>query len=211
MKILCKHYRAIKRGLRNRKLSFAIAVLLVVGALSYATYMQNRRLTVDPATYTPLLQLIARAESNDNYNAYFGHGGKPPVNLVAMPIADVMEWQADYIAEGNASSAVGRYQIIDSTLDGLVRQLDIDPRQKFDQATQDKMAIALLERRGAERYINDELSPEQFAANLAKEWAALPRVIGDEPDKSYYASDGLNKSRVSIPEVMKAIEPISPK
>lgn len=76
---------------------------------------------------------------------------------------------------------------------------------------QDKLAIALLERRGAESFINKELTTEQFAASIAKEWAGLPKVIGENPSESYYASDGLNKSRVSIDDVKNAIEPISAK
>ena len=211
-KTLRKKLRRIKRWLFKNRIALAIAaVFLIVAGLTYNSYMQNRRLTVDPATYTPLLRLIAKAESNDNYNAYFGNAANSSIDFTKMPIADVIKWQAKYVQDGNPSSAVGRYQIINTTLSGLVNQLSIDTNQKFDQAMQDKMAIALLERRGAESYINEEMTPEQFAANLAKEWAGLPKVIGDNPNDSYYASDGLNKSQVKVEEVLKAIEPISPK
>jgi muramidase (phage lysozyme) len=132
------------------------------------------------------------------------------VKFTDMSIAEVLHWQKEFVAQGNPSSAVGRYQIINTTLDGLVNELGIEPTQKFDPPTQDKMAIALLERRGAEAYVNKELSEEEFAANLAKEWAALPKVIGDNPEQSYYAGDGLNKSHVEPQEVLKAIEPIEP-
>lgn len=210
MRSLRSNYRLVKRALRDRRVRFVMIALLTIGILGYAGYMQNRRLSADPATYRPLLQLIAQAESSDNYNAYFGHTGKPAVNLVAMPIAEVRKWQSEYVRQGSASSAVGRYQIIDSTLAGLVRQLNIDESQKFNQAMQDQLAIALLERRGAEKYVNGELTREQFAANLAKEWAALPKVVGENPGDSYYASDGLNKSRVSVDEVVRAIGLIKP-
>lgn len=173
--------------------------------------MQNRRLAVDPQSYTPLLELIASVESKDNYNAYFGNAGNKAIDFTNMTIAEVLQWQARYVAEGNASSAIGRYQIVNTTLSGLIERLGIDTTQKFDATTQDKLAIALLERRGSEQYINKELSREQFAANLAKEWAALPKVIGERPGDSYYASDGLNKSLVSIDKVLKAIEPIKAK
>lgn len=173
--------------------------------------MQNRRFTVDPATYVPLLDVIAKAESKGNYNAYFGNPGNSSVDFTKMSIAEVMLWQADFVRQGNASSAVGKYQIINTTLAGLIRQLGLDAHQPFDKQTQDSLAIALLERRGAENYINNEITREEFAANLAKEWAGLPKVIGENPDKSYYASDGLNKARVSVGDIMKAIEPISAK
>lgn len=209
LKFKRKLKRTIKRWMRNRTFVLAAsAIILCTCMMLYASYMDNRRDTVNPATYTSLLQLIARAESNDNYNAYFGNPGNTSIDFTKMPIEEVMTWQTNYVQQGNFSSAVGRYQIINTTLAGLVRQLGIDTKQKFDQATQDKMAIALLERRGAEAYVNDELTRDQFAANLAKEWAALPKVVGENPSDSYYASDGLNKSRVKVDEIMKAIQPI---
>ena len=173
--------------------------------------MQNQRLTVDPATLKPLLSLIAKGESSGNYNAYFGHGSNTSIDFTKMSIADVQKWQAKYVQQGSASSAVGKYQIVDTTLSGLVQRLGIDTKQKFDQRMQDKLAIALIERRGVNDYINNELTANQFAANLAKEWASLPRIIGGNPSDSYYASDGLNKSRISISDTIKAVTPISAK
>lgn len=211
MKYVRKYYRRSIRALRGKKLALAGVLLLCVSIIGYAVYMQNRRLTVNPATYTSLLRLIAQAESSDNYNAYFGHGGKPAVSFTDMSIAQVLQWQAEYVRQGNPSNAVGRYQIISTTLAGLVRQLHLDTNQKFDPHMQDTLAMTLLERRGANEYVNKELTRDQFAANLAKEWAALPRIIGDNPSSSFYASDGLNKSRVSIDAVRHAIAPISPK
>lgn len=173
--------------------------------------MNSRRLTVDTTTYAPLLHLIASVESKNNYNAYFGNASNSSLRLTDMSIAEVMQWQANYIAQGSPSDAVGRYQIISTTLAGLVQQLSIDTAEKFDRTMQDKLAVALLERRGGEEYVNNNLSRSEFAANLAKEWAALPRVVGDNPNSSYYDGDGLNKSLVDIPSVLKAIEPIQPK
>lgn len=204
-----KRLRRIKRGLRDRRVVFLVFAFLAMGALSYATYMQNKRLVVDPSSCAALLQLIAQAESKDNYNAHFGNVSNVSIDFTKMSIAEVMKWQAEYVNQGHPSNAVGRYQIISTTLDGLVRQLGVDTKQKFDQTMQDKMALALLERRGIEKYINKELTRDQFAANLAKEWAGLPKVIGDNPGDSYYASDGLNKSLVSVEEVLGVIAPIS--
>jgi muramidase (phage lysozyme) len=117
----------------------------------------------------------------------------------------VMHWQQEYVRQGSVSSAVGRYQIVRPTLTGLVARLKLDPNARFDEAMQDRLAIALLERRGAVEYVEKKLSREQFAANLAKEWAALPKVAGDKPGESYYADDGINQSRVSIDEIYQAL------
>ncbi len=122
-----------------------------------------------------------------------------------MTVAEVLEWQEAHVGAGSVSNAVGKYQIIRPTLTGLVDQLNIDQVERFDEALQDRLAIALLERRGAQDYVNENLSREQFAANLAKEWAALPKVIGPNPDDSYYESDGINKSNISVDEVFQCL------
>lgn len=197
-----------KRVKKHAPLIAAGAVVIFMGFLAYAEYMSNKRASVDPAVYTPLLHLIAKAESNGNYNAYFGKPNNDSVDFTAMSVADVLEWQAEFVAQGNPSSAVGRYQIINTTLEGLVRELEIDTTKKFDKNMQDMMAVALLERRGSVEYVNEELSREEFAANLAKEWAALPKVIGDDPEKSYYAGDGLNQSHVPVADILATIDRI---
>lgn len=211
IKLKRKLKRTVKKQLRNKSFVVVVAVILLcIGVLGYARYMDAKRLAVDPATYQPLLSLIGHAESNDNYNAYFGNPGNTSIKFTDMTIAQVLAWQADHVRTGNASSAVGRYQIVDTTLSGLVHRHVVDSAQKFDRTTQDHLAIALLERRGSVEYVNAKLTREQFAANLAKEWAALPRVIGDHAGDSYYAGDGLNKARVTVDEILQAIAPIQP-
>lgn len=201
----------VKRWAKKKRLPLSISAIIFVGlVLGYANYMSNSRLVVDPKTYVALLDLIANAESKDNYNAYFGNAANSEVKFTEMSVGEVLAWQSEYIEQGNASSAVGRYQIINTTLNGLVKELGIDNMQKFDEKTQDRMAIALLERRGAEEYVNKELSKEEFAANIAKEWAGLPKAVGQNPNESYYAGDGLNKSLVKVEQVLDAIEPIRP-
>ena len=208
-RFLRKQLRVFRRRPQLIPIISSISLLTIV-AIGYASNMHNQSPTVDPASYTQMLNLIGRAESNDNYNAYFGNASNTEIKFTDMSIAEVMKWQADFVAQGHASSAVGRYQIINTTLSGLVNHLALDPNQKFDSIMQDRLAIALLERRGSVDYVTGQLTPQQFAANLAREWAALPRVIGgNDPNASYYAGDGLNASRTSVDEVMNAIEPIS--
>lgn len=185
-------------------------MLCCVSILGYAVYMDNRRLSVDTQSTKPLLEVIARAESKGNYNAHFGNPTNTATKFTDMTIAEVQEWQAKFIGQGAASSAVGRYQIIDSTLAEIVAALHIAPSEKFDESMQDRLALSLLERRGSEKLVNNEMSREEFAANLAMEWASLPKVVGDDPEASYYAGDGLNKSLVSSSDVLQAVDKISP-
>lgn len=208
-KFIKRRQRAFKRWRKSHRFQLTVLVVLLLSALfAYAGYMGNQRLTANPESFRPLLDLIGRVESDGNYNAHFGNSRNESVRFTDMSIAEVKKWQKDYVAQGSPSSAVGRYQFISGTLDGLTRQLDIKPTRKFDEKTQDAMAIALLERRGADKYVNKELTDKEFAANLAKEWAALPKVVGENPDASYYDGDGLNKSRVKPDEVLNAIQPI---
>lgn len=200
-----KRVRAVVRWLRKRPAMFWAGVVLVALLAAYTISSMNQRLSVDPATCKPLLALIAKAESKGNYNAYFGNAGNTDIKFTEMSVAEVMKWQQEFIAAGNASSAVGRYQIISTTLAGLVRQLHIDINQPFDEAMQDKLAIVLLERRGVTEYVNNQIDGRQFAAELAKEWAGLPKVLGDKPEQSYYAGDGLNRALVRVDEVLGAV------
>ena len=190
---------------RKKKARTGLAVTCLALLAVVMVYKQVMPTAIDPTAYTPLLNTIARGESHGNYNAYFGSVDNTTVQFTEMPVAAVLQWQEDYVRGGSPSSAVGKYQIVRPTLAGLVQQLGIDPGMPFDEALQDRMAIALLERRGMLAYMQKQLTREQFAANLAKEWAALPRVIGDSPTESYYAHDGLNASQIGIDEVFKAL------
>lgn len=209
IKRLQKRVRKVMRWLRKRRVVFWASLVLAVLLTAYTISNMDQRLTVDSTSCKPLLALIAKAESKGNYNAYFGHAGNADIKFTEMSVGEVMKWQQEFITAGNASSAVGRYQLISTTLAGLVQRLHIDVNQPFDEAMQDKLAIALLERRGVAEYVNNQIDSHQFAAELAKEWAGLPKVLGDKPEQSYYAGDGLNRSLVSVDEVLRAISAIS--
>lgn len=209
-KFIYQRIRRIKRRLRRKRtVSTIVAVIFIACIIGYAVYMNQRPIVVNPNTYKPLLQLIANAESKDNYNAYFGNASNVSLKFTDMSIAQVVRWQRDYVNQGSQSDAVGRYQIMSTTLTGLIEQLDIDASEQYSEAMQDRLAIALLDRRGGQKYVNHELTAQEFAANLAMEWAALPKVLGENPAGSYYAGDGLNKSLVSVSEVQAAIKPIA--
>lgn len=161
--------------------------------------------SIDSAAYAPLLSTIAKGESGGNYNAYFGNPSNSEVRFTEMTIDEVLQWQADYIRQGSPSSAVGKYQIVNTTLAELVDQQGIDRNELFSPAMQDRLAIALLERRGAKEYAARKLTRKQFAASIAKEWAGLPSMTGKNPERSYYSGDSLNSSTITVEEVNRAI------
>ncbi len=156
--------------------------------------------------YADLLTVIADGESNGNYNAYFGNAGNSQIMFTSMTVKEVLEWQEHFTDSGQPSNAVGKYQFIRSTLRELIRDMNISSRALFDATLQDRLAIQLIERRGAAEYVRGGISREEFAHNLSKEWAALPQVTGSNPEASYYDGDGLNRSRVRIDQILNAID-----
>lgn len=193
----------LRRQVRTKKMRKRLLVAgLVVAIVSLGMVQKlTKPLSIDPVVYTPLLDLVAKGESGGNYNAYFGNSKNTAIHFTSMTVDEVLEWQSKYAQNGNVSNAVGKYQIIQPTLAEFVGKLNIDKNEKFDKSLQDKIAVALLERRGAVAYVSKKMSREQFAANLAMEWAALPKITGSNPHESYYAADGINKSSVSVDEM----------
>lgn len=162
-----------------------------------------------PATgeYGALLDFISKPESGGNYNAYYGNTKNDSVDFTNMTLEQVMQWQRKYIASGSPSSAVGRYQFIQTTFKNVVNELGIDPATtKFTPAVQDMMAMQLLRRRGLEDYQSGKITKEQFANRLAQEWAGLPVVSGSKAGRSFYDGDGLNKSGVGVDSFLSAID-----
>lgn len=197
-----KAFRRVKRPVSY----YAIAAVLTL-VLAAAILLERNRMDLN---YTNLLNTIAQGESKGNYNAYFGNAGNNKIDFTAMTVGEVLEWQASYVAQGSPSSAVGKYQFINTTLKSLLNEMGVSHAERFDANLQDRLAIRLLERRGVQDYAHGRISREQLAHNLSKEWAALPRVIGGNPDSSYYDGDGLNKAHVKVDQVMAAIASLKP-
>lgn len=157
-----------------------------------------------------LLDFIAQPESGGNYDIVWGgiNGeDRPPKPLTQMTVREVLAWQ-DRIDPDYMSEAAGRYQIIEDTLRGLYRAAGVPLSAKFDEDTQDKLAVALLKRRGLDDYLAGDITATQFANALAKEWASLPVVSGEKRGRSYYGGDDLNASHVSVDAFMEAVRDV---
>jgi muramidase (phage lysozyme) len=153
-----------------------------------------------------LLARIGEKEApNHGYSDYFGRGtGRAPTerpkDLTGMTVDEVLEWQVASL-DGAESSAAGKYQIINKTLKSLKRKLGLTGTELFNEGMQDKLGIALLERRGLNDFKRGTISAEEFGTRLAKEWASFPVLMetkrGDTPIKvgqSYYRGVGSNRS-----------------
>lgn len=171
----------------------------------------------------PLLDLIARHESDSAAEAQGVESGYdvvvwqafkvyPPLKpLTTLTVAEVLDWQEEairrYKEKHNSRigySAVGRYQIINSTLQGLIdswwKMSDV-----FDASTQDMLGLQLLRRRGFDRWLAGRMhgGDKSFADALSMEWASLPYRTG----RSYYDKDVHgNKALVSRQELMYVLQ-----
>lgn len=191
--------RIKKRFTRSQNWILIGSIGVLVGIL---VVNMSGNFSVDDAAYKPLLSVVAKGESGGNYNAYFGSPANTDIRFTDMTLGEVFLWQTEFVRQGSISNAVGKYQIIQPTLIDVTSKLGITHDTVFNEETQDRIAIALMERRGSLAYVNNDISQEEFAANLAKEWAALPHSGGE----SYYSGDGVNRARVSEGEVYNAID-----
>lgn len=149
-----------------------------------------------------LLNFIARYESNGDYNIMVG--GKRG-NLTSMTVGEILDMQRDMIAKGHESTAVGRYQYIRKTLAGTATQLGIDlDSTKFNEKTQDALAIQTLRTIGLESWLDGKLDDGAFLNKVARVWASVPTTGGG----SYYAGVGSNKAGVRSDVALNTLQDI---
>ncbi|MGI9504584.1 MAG: peptidoglycan-binding protein [Geminicoccaceae bacterium] len=171
----------------------------------------------------PILDLIRQHESDgaaegqgaaSGYDVVWGRikpEDRPPRPLCMMTVQDILDWQ-DSIDPEYQSEAAGAYQIMEDTLRGLVDNGQVDRNALFDERTQDRAALVLLDRRGWASCEAGIISPDYFCDRLAREWASLPvqrrqkgafRTV--ERGQSYYTGDALNTARADPDELLDAV------
>jgi muramidase (phage lysozyme) len=161
-------------------------------ALRGRSSKENPHGVLDLWRASAVLDLVAGPESRGNYNAWYAHAHQSQVQLADLTVREVRALQ-DRLVRRNGGSAVGRYQIIDDTLDGLVVRLGLTGNERFTPALQDRLAMHLARDAGLQAWLTGALSDERFAANLARVWAGLP---GDHSDRSVYA--GIQGNRATL-------------
>jgi conjugal transfer mating pair stabilization protein TraG len=139
-----------------------------------------------------LLDLIAAPESLGNYNAWYGNAAQDRVDLADLTIDQVRDLQADLVRT-NGGSAIGRYQLLDDTLDSLMDRMGLSGSDRFTPALQDRMALQLARDAGMDGWIGGRISDQQFAHNLSQVWAGLPK---DGSNESNY--EGIQGNRATV-------------
>ncbi|HWD12240.1 MAG TPA: M15 family metallopeptidase [Pseudochrobactrum sp.] len=158
----------------------------------------------------PILNLIGHTEGTDKkrgYNETLGYGAytNGDVNLVGMTLNDVDRLQSKMLRHPNNtwnSSALGRFQIVRTTLRGLREEMGLKGDEKFTPQLQDKMALHLLERRGLSKFLKGNMKEGDFINAISKEWASLPKTDGRGTYAGQRAGTSVSKVRSAIGGVL---------
>lgn len=149
------------------------------------------------ATWQEIQQGIFAGESGGDYNALFGYQNRPggifsDVKVSEMSIADILDFTnprgayGQYVAntrpdpEMGVATPVGAYQVVGTTLRDAVKALGIDPSQKFDKATQDRIGKYIFETQGAKAfagYKGPKMDGQQPTAQQMQQMQQQPRGL----------------------------------
>jgi len=149
------------------------------------------------ATWQEIQQGIFAGESGGDYNALFGYQNRPGgrfegVKVSEMSIADILDFTnprgayGQYVKsarpdpEKGVATPVGAYQVVGTTLRDAVKALGIDPSQKFDKATQDRIGKYIFETQGAKAfagYKGPKMDGQQPTAQQMQQMQQQPRGL----------------------------------
>jgi len=89
------------------------------------------------------------------------------------------KWMLKSIAGRNVNTAIGRFQMIPSTLAAVVakgeKRGEVSRTDKFTPATQNKLLKVLLDDIGYQKFLSGKMTKEQFTARIAGTWAGIAK------------------------------------
>lgn len=165
-----------------------------------------------------ILDLIGSAEAPQGYGQVHSRiQNLLPKPLEEMTVGEVLAWQGEVARGGAISTAAGRYQVINKTLEEAVSSAGIALTDRYDKHTQDRVGSYLLRKRGYDDWVAGSLSNDEFINNLAKEWAGLPVATDGQGHKravkrgeSFYEGFNTNSATVSIDDVYATLTGVIP-
>ena len=154
-----------------------------------------------------LMDTIASGEGNYNsYNKGKAGDSRDPLPISSYTLGEIMRRQAS--TEADKLFAVGRYQIIPSTMIEAMKALKLPLDTKFTPEVQDMIFRSfLLKKKRPQVYDyvtgkNDNLEGAQLAVSQEFASVGIPRnVAGKTKDSSYYGDVGNNKASISSDKV----------
>lgn len=153
-----------------------------------------------------LLDYISSSEwTHWNYNAMYGKWSQTAINLTGMTINQIQDLQKKSVYKDKNGNYVGwamwKYQIVTGTLNWLKQRLWLTGNELFDEAMQDKMAMALIGS-SYDDYQAGKITAEQLQKKVSGIWAWVPNPA---TGKSTYAADWTNKARADNWEFLAAV------
>ena len=139
-----------------------------------------------------LLTLIADAEAGpDGYDAIHHRAlVRPAAPPTLLTLGEIFDWIR---ATPRQNHAIGRYQIIPSTLRYLVEVEGLRLDEPFSAELQDRLAIRLIRDAGLDAYLVGQATTGDFMDALAFVWAGLPLGSG----RSAYEGIAGNRATMS--------------
>ena len=148
-----------------------------------------------------VLDIIASAESGGNYNAWYGNAGQNTVDLSTLTLDRIRDLQKDLV-KTRGGSPIGRYQILDDTLDRLAVRMGLSGSEPFTPELQDRMGLLLMRDAGFNAWQRGTIDDAAFNYRLSKVWAGLPM---DASNQSYYEGKAGNRATVDYDVVMDGL------
>jgi hypothetical protein len=140
--------------------------------------------------------------------------GSTKANLSEMTINQVLERNKKPFGDPDRMNAVGKYQIIASTMKGLVSKMGLTGEEKLTPEMQDRLFMALMPKATTD-YVSGRSSDVNAAiTGLAKEYASIGvpvdmkgHVQNVRAGQSFYHGYGGNKANPqSLPKVAAALD-----
>ena len=141
-------------------------------------------------------------ESGGNYNAVIGNA-RAAADLGLLTFQGIYALMDKLLADGEPSTAVGRYQIIRRTMQALQAGLKLPDDTLFTPAVQDQLAARLLSGRGYAPWRSGQTTDFEFAHAISCEWASLP-----DPERygsSHYDGVGANHAGTTLDRVYRML------
>lgn len=153
--------------------------------------------------YRPILNLLGKSEGTDKgrgYNETLGYGAYTGghKDLVSMTLAQIDALQTKMLPNKLNSTALGRYQIIRTTLRTIKKTLKLGNNELFNEGMQDRLACFLLGQRGIDKWLGGSLKEDTLISNLAHEWASLPMPDGNSAYGTVKKGDKHVKQKASV-------------
>lgn len=198
------------------------AIYNTEGAIGIPRVDENGNIINRQSTLTGSAEMLAQAISH-------GEGGYSSVNrglvngvnlgsyeedLSKLTVDEILARNKLPTDDPRRMNAVGRYQIINSTLRDLKKNMGLSGNELFTPELQDKMFLELLPK-SAKGYINGKHNDKISAmTDVSKVWASVGVPVAMQgkhrmvqPGESYYAGDGGNKANAkSIQLVSSALD-----